>query len=257
MSIHVSNQSQVFAQGSLDNDFQLSSRLNYRPFSALTLKNSFSLSPQSAGSPSQSMAQLEAEYKGQDFTIDLKAMNPSILDASNKFTGILVGSYLQSVTPKLALGLETMWQRQTGDEGPTTMTSYALRYKGNDWIASGQLVPAHGMLQGAYWRRLAKNVEAGLDVNLSLMGTLSGAAGGAGGLGAMGPMMGALKNEGTATIGAKYDFRTSVFRGQIDSTGKVAAVLEKRIAQMVQFTFAGEMDHAKVRFDYEEPRTRI
>ena len=186
------------------------------------------------------MVQLEASYKGQDFTLDMKAMNPSILDASNKFTGILVGSYLQSVTPSLALGLETMWQRQTGEEGPSTITSYAARYKADNWIASAQLVPIQGMLTSAYWRRISKSVEAGIDVNLNLMGTLSGASG-------MGPMMGALKNEGSTTLGAKYDFRTSTFRGQVDSTGKVAAVLEKRIAPMVQFSFAGEMDHVKVR----------
>lgn len=193
------------------------------------------------------MVQLEANYKGQDFSIDLKAMNPSVLDASNKFTGILVGSYLQSITPKLALGLETMWQRTAGDEPPSAMTSYAMRYKSDDWIASGTLMPAHGILQGAYWKRLSKSVEAGLDINMSLAGTLSGAAGSdAAAMGGMGPMMGALKNEGTATLGAKYDFRTSVFRGQVDTTGKVAAVLDKRIAPMIQFTFAGEMDHSKV-----------
>ena len=192
------------------------------------------------------MVQLEANYKGADFSADIKAMNPSILDASNKFTGIFIGSYLQSVTPKLALGLETMWQRQAGDEPPTALTSYAMRYKSDEWIASGTLLPTQGILQGAYWRRLSKTVEAGLDINMSLLGTLSGAAGGAGALGGMGPMAGAPKNEGTATLGAKYDFRSSVFRGQIDTSGKVAAVLEKRIVPMVTFTFAGEMDHSKV-----------
>lgn len=178
------------------------------------------------------MVQLEADYVGADFTANLKAMNPSILSGVPE--GIFVGSYMQALTPRLALGLETMFQRVGADQGPETFTSYAARYKGDDWIASAQLL-AQGSVQATYWRRLAERVEAGLEVNLSFLG-LTGAGG----------MMGmAARNEGIATLGAKYDFRTSVFRGQIDTTGKVSAVLEKRIAQPVQITFAGEMDHAK------------
>lgn len=185
------------------------------------------------------MLHLETDYTGSDFCANFKAMNPSVLDTENKLTGMLVGSYLQAITPRLALGIETMWQRASDEEGPQTMQSYVARYKGNDWIGSAQVV-SQGAVTGSYWRRLSDRVEAGLDINLSLMG-LSAAAAGAGG------MMGGMKNEGSATVGAKYDFRTSTFRGQLDSAGKVSAVLEKRIAPMVQFTFAGEMDHAKVR----------
>ena len=190
------------------------------------------------------MVQLEAQYKGQDFNLDLKAMNPSVLEsASSDVTGIFIASYLQSITPKLAVGLESMWQRQSGEEGPQTITSYALRYKAGPWIASAQLMPAQGVLQTSYWQRVSRQVDVGLDLNLSLMGTLSGAAGGGA---ALGPMMGQLKNEGTATAGVKYDFRQSAFRAQVDSQGKVSALLERRVAPMVQMTFAGEMDHAKV-----------
>ena len=229
-------------QGNVDNEFAINGRLNYRPFSALTIRNSLQLAPASAAGPSQSMLQIETSYKGPDYCLELKAMNPSILEANNKLSGIIIGSYLQSLTPRLALGIETMWQRQTGDEPPQTITSYAARYKAGDWIASGQLMPTQGVLNGAYWRRLSRSVEAGLDINISLLGMLSSAMGGGANLG---PMMGQLKNEGTATMGAKYDFRNSVFRAQIDSTGKVAALLERRITPVVQFTFGGEMDHSK------------
>ena len=230
-------------QANIDSEFSLNGRLNYRPFSALTLRNTLQLSPSSPTQPQGSQVQLEASYKGSDFSVDLKAMNPSVLD-SNSLTGILIGSYLQSVTPKLALGLETMWQRQTGEEGPQTVTNYAARYNAGSWIGSASLLPAQGVLQGSYWRHLNEQVDVGLDLNLSLLGTLSSAAGGGA---ALGSMMGQVKNDGTATMGAKYTFRTgAAFRGQVDSSGKVAAVLEKRLAPMIQFTFAGEMDHAKV-----------
>ncbi|KAB8360942.1 hypothetical protein FH972_024674 [Carpinus fangiana] len=217
----------VFFQGNIDNEFQLSARANYRLSSGLVAKSNISLAP----GGTQSMVQLEADYVGADFTANIKAMNPSIL--SGVAEGIFVGSYMQSLTPRLALGMETMYQRVGADQGPEVVSSYAARYKGDDWIAAGQLL-AQGSVQATYWRRLAERVEAGLEVNLSLLG-LSGGGG----------MMGMARNEGVATMGAKYDFRTSVFRGQIDTTGKVSAVLEKRIAQPVQITFAGEMDHAK------------
>jgi mitochondrial import receptor subunit TOM40 len=51
--------------------------------------------------------------------------------------------------------------------------------------------------------------------------------------------------EATTTIGAKYEFRQSVFRGQIDSQGKVSCLLERRVLPVVSVIFAGEIDHAK------------
>lgn len=178
------------------------------------------------------MVQLETDYTGDDFSANVKAMNPSILEGA--LTGILVGSYLQAVTPRLALGLEAMWQRAAGNEGPQAAVAYAARYRGDDWIASAQLL-AQGGIQTSYWKRLSDRVEAGVDINLQFMGMSGG-----------GGMMGMPENEGTTTLGAKYEFRTAIFRGQVDSKGKVACLLEKRVSPPVQVTFAGELDHAKV-----------
>lgn len=185
------------------------------------------------GGPGQSMVQLEGDYTGADFSINLKAMNPSALEG--RLTGMFVGDYLQSITPSLSLGVEAMFQRPSAEEGPTTFVAYAGRYKGNGWIASGQYL-ANGAVNASYWQRLSDRVEAGVDLNLQFVG-LSGAGG----------MLGQMGNEGVATLGAKYDFRTAIFRGQVDSKGKVSCVLEKTISQPVQVTFAGELDHAKVR----------
>lgn len=159
-------------------------------------------------------------------------MNPSALDGA--LTGIYIGSYLQSITPRLALGLEAVYQRPAANLGPESMLSYAARYKGDDWIASAQFL-TQGGVQGSYWRRLSDKVEAGLDINLQFAGL---------GL-AQGGLMGGGKKEGTATLGTKYDFRQNIFRAQIDSTGKVACLLEKRVVPLVGITFAGELDHVK------------
>lgn len=191
------------------------------------------LKSQAQISPNGSQFQLENDYSGKDFTAQLKAINPSALDGA--LTGIFVGSYLQSVTPRLALGLEAVYNRLSAVHGPESALSYAARYKGDDWIASGQLL-TEGSLSAAYWKRLSEKVEAGVDLNLVL---------GAPGMDA-GMMGGAPQKQGTATFGAKYDFRASSFRAQIDNSGKVACLLDKRVVPSVGITFSGELDHSKV-----------
>lgn len=177
------------------------------------------------------MLSLEQDYTGADFNASIKAMNPSMLDGG--LTGIFVGSYMQSVTPRLALGLEGVWQRAAVDHGPEMAMSYAARYRGEDWVGSAQML-AQGGVQASYWRRLTEKVEAGVDVTLQFAGLNGGMMGGRGG------------KEGVTTLGAKYDFRASSFRAQVDSQGRLGCLLEKRVAPPVQVTFAGEIDHAKV-----------
>lgn len=201
-------------------------RFNYRWTPGWVTKTSVQLQ-----GPGEAMCNIENDITGKDYSASIKAMNPSILEG--KLTGIFVASFLQSVTPRLALGLEAIWQRPLASHGPTAMVSWAGRYKGDDWIGSLQLLQQGG-LQASYWRRLMDRVEAGVDVNLQFAGMGAGA------------MMGGPTKEGLATIGAKYEFRASTFRAQLDSGGRVACLLDKRVAPTVQVTFAGEIDHSKV-----------
>ena len=184
------------------------------------------------------MASIEHEYTGRDFTASLKMLNPSYLDGG--LTGIFIGSYLQSITPKLALGLEGVWQRAAMSQGPDASVSYAARYKAEDWIATAQL-HAQGALNTTYWRRLSDRVSAGVDLTLSLQP-------GPGGL-----MGGSVQKQGLTTVGAKYDFRMSVFRAQVDSTGKLSCLLEKKIAPPVMMTFGADVDYVTVSAFYIRP----
>jgi len=177
------------------------------------------------------MTQLEHEYTGADFTGSLKAINPSVLDGA--LTGVLIGQYLQSVTPKLALGLEAFWQRPSLTQPPNAAVSYYARYKSGDWVATAQM-QAQGGLQTTYWRRLSERVQAGVETTLSV-----GPAGG-------GLMGGPIQKEGITTVGVKYDFRMSTFRAQIDTKGKLTCLLEKRLAAPASMTFAAEVDHTTV-----------
>jgi len=194
-------------------------------------------------SPGGAQVSLEQDYTGDDFTASLKSINPSVLEGG--LTGMFIGSYMQSVTPRLSLGLEGVMQKPGGGQGPEAAISYAARYKGDDWIGSLQLL-TQGGLQGSYWRKLTDKVETGVDVNLQFAG-LSGAN----------AMMGGARKEGTATLGAKYEFSRSIFRAQVDSQGKIGCLLDKVIAPPVRVTFAGEMDHVKVRRDHATVRSRV
>lgn len=220
----------VFCQGSIDNDLSLQGRFNWRWNSALITKSSVQMQPGSE----QAMLQIENDYQGADFSANIKAINPSVLEGG--LTGIFMGDYLQSITPKFALGVSAMWQRAAMTQGPETLVSYAARYKSTDWIASARVLGA-GSIQASYWRQIAEKVEAGVDVSLQFVPAMA----------APGMMAVGGKREGVATLGAKYDFRASTFRAQGDSQGRLACLLEKRVAPAVQVTFAGEIDHMKVR----------
>ena len=189
---------------------------------------------QIAPAPGQAMVSVDNDYSGDDFSASLKSINPSIVEGV--LTGIFVASYLQSLTPKLAVGMEAMWQRAAINAGPETAISYCMKYKGLNWIASAQLAE-QGVLSTSYWKRLTDKVEAGVDLNLQF----------APGLGSGGLMGNGSRKEGSTTIGAKYDFKQSTFRAQVDSTGKLSCLYEKRVLPPVQLVFAGEMDHSKVR----------
>lgn len=215
-------------QGNLGSDGTLSAVYNYRWNQALVTKTNAQVM---AGS-TQGLLQIDNDYTGADFSASLKAFNPSVFEGG--LTGIFVGSYLQSITPGLALGFEAIWQRQGMTARPETALSYCAKYKGDDWIGTAQL-QAQGTFAATYWRKLSERVEAGVDMNLQF--SPSPAA----------MMMGGPSRDGTTSIGAKYDFRASSFRAQVDSTGKVSCLLEKRIAMPISLSFAGEIDQAKVR----------
>ncbi len=99
--------------------------------------------PQLSHTSMQNMVQLEQEYQGLDYSINLKALNPLPTD----LTGIYIGKYLQSVTNNLGLGFETVYQRPAPGLSES-ITSYLLKYSGSkrDWIATAQVQPA-GIIQ--------------------------------------------------------------------------------------------------------------
>jgi len=189
----------------------------------MVTKSSFQIGTQ------QDMSSIEHEYVGSDFTSSLKMLNPSYLEGG--LTGIFILSHLQSITRRLSLGIETVWQRAALNQPPESAMSYAARYKAEDWIATAQL-HAQGALNATYWRRLSEKVQAGVDMTLQVAPSQT--------------MMGGLQKEGITAVGVKYDFRMSTFRAQVDSKGKLGCLLEKRVAPPVMMSFCADVDHVTV-----------
>ncbi|RCK55772.1 Mitochondrial import receptor subunit TOM40 [Candida viswanathii] len=183
-----------FLQGNIDNDFSFSGRINYAFYDSL-----------------------EQDYQANDFSINFKTLNPNFL-AGNEFSGVIVGSILQSLTSKLAVGLETMYSKQPLSP-PDTAVSYVARYNAGDWIASAQL-QAQGALIASFWRKVTDKVEAGLETQVAA--TMKQVADPLMGIG-FEPVI-----EGQTTIGAKYEYRTAVFRGlglQFEAAGNEQLML--------------------------------
>jgi mitochondrial import receptor subunit TOM40 len=166
------------------------------------------------------MIQVEQDYQGTDYNVNLKTINPWPAD----FTGIYVGSYLQSLTKNLALGFETYHSRPTPDDSETA-TSYLAKYTSSDknWIATAQVQP-QGVATATYWQKLSERVEVAADLQV---------------------IANATRRDAIATLGAKYDLRMASFKTQLDSTGKISALLEQRFTPTFSFLVAGEIDHFK------------
>ncbi|KAH9180557.1 eukaryotic porin-domain-containing protein [Lactarius sanguifluus] len=166
------------------------------------------------------MIQLEHDYSGLDYTLNGKVINPSPLDGS----GIYVGSYLQSVTKKLALGIETLYQR--APDQAEVSSSYLAKLTGSDgkWIATAQFpadrcTPSNLLAQaereGGGGGRLAGHCLRPCAVMLSPPSVRS--------------MTCACRRSGLSwTLRAKY-----------------RQLLEQRFAPSFAFTVAGEIDHFK------------
>ena len=166
--------------------------------------------------------QLEHDYTGSDYSLNAKAVNPSPADG----TGIYMGSYIQSITKNLALGVEGILQRPN-PEVADLATAYLAKYTSTDrnWIATAQLQGA-GMFQATYWQKLSEKVDVAAELQV---------------------LAGQGRRDALASLGARYELRMASFRAQLDSTGKVSAYLEQRFAPTFSFLVSGEIDHFKVR----------
>lgn len=195
------------------------------------------------------MLQIEHDFLAPHFSLNLKTVNPGVLD----LTGIHIASLLHSVSPRLSLGFETVVQhpqaniletatsyfaKLTSLPSPTTAAALNASAGVNalpapftpSWTATAQLQHS-GNIQGTYYHRLSDKVEVALDFQTVIQPA---------------SMMGPAKRDALTTLGAKYDFRLATLRAQVDSTWKVGMLLEQRFTPAFAFLVGGEIDHVKV-----------
>ncbi|KAJ3179154.1 translocase of outer mitochondrial membrane [Geranomyces variabilis] len=225
-----------------------------------------------SGQPGQNMVQLEHDHVASDYSLNVKAVNPNPFDkppswaprnpvtgaasTASTATGVYQLAYLQSVTPAVALGTELVYQRMR-PESEESALSFAVRYaptpttpvappanlplgmpspfppvdpKAPAQVFTTVYSPGTGLVHSSYWRRINQRLEVCAEMQLLLTPFSK---------------MGPGRREGLATLGFKLDTIHSTMRGQVDTTGRLSAILEERIAPGIGFQLSGEIDYAK------------
>ncbi|KAI9031294.1 eukaryotic porin-domain-containing protein [Hyaloraphidium curvatum] len=276
----------VFLQGQIDSDATLNARVNYNWFEqppmpqpvedpdnpgqlmppaappAPKRQSTTKFQAQLAPAGGNSMLQVEHDYVGSDFSLNVKVVNPNPIDLppsfskgkpqsgfgkwyNSTFTGIFVASYLQSVTQNLALGGEFLLQKPTPEVEEQTI-SLVARYSGKpsvikelpppppgmpppmpldpSYTFTATYQPAAGILHASYYHRLNQRAELGSEIQA---------------------LIGGGRREAVATVGFKVDTIFATIRGSVDTHGKVQTVMEERMAQGLTLQLTGEMDYSK------------
>ncbi|KAI8425834.1 hypothetical protein MSG28_011599 [Choristoneura fumiferana] len=143
------------------------------------------------------------EYKGSDYTLALAVGKPDFSDKS----AVFVGHYLQSVTKRLSLGAELVYQvaaRMAG--GEIAIASAAGRYTMDDSEVSATLGAAGFHL--CYFKQASEQLQVVAEMDTSFRGM-----------------------ESVGTIGYQVTIPKAelVFRGMVDSNWNIGAVLEKKL----------------------------
>jgi mitochondrial import receptor subunit TOM40 len=201
-------------QGSMDSDWNTNATIKHM----WTPRDSTKLQASLTSTPGHSMLQVEQDRHGSDYSLNGKLVNPNPLEN----TGIFLASYLQSVTRDLSIGSEILVQRPTPDMEETA-TSFVAKYTQSNYIATLQS-QGSGVIQATYFQKISEKVDFGVELTL---------------------LLGGGRRDAVCTVGGKFDFRQATFRGQIDTTGRVSAVLEEKMAPGFSFLVSGDLDHMK------------
>lgn len=168
--------------------------------------------------------QLSSDYKGKDYTASLTLANPDLLSG----TGVGVFHYLQSVTKRLALGAELVYQASPQlPGGQIAALSVAGRYSGPDYSISSTLSNS-GSLHACFYQKCSEDLQVGTEIEANLK-----------------------MQEVVATVGYQVDMPRAgfMFRGAVDSNWTVRAVMEKKLLP-IPFTLSlcGLINHPKNSF---------
>ncbi|CAI5798238.1 mitochondrial import receptor subunit TOM40B isoform X1 [Podarcis raffonei] len=164
--------------------------------------------------------QFDTEYRGDDYTATLTLGNPDLISESI----IVVAHFLQSITSRLVLGGEMVYHRRPGEEG--AIVTLAGKYTALKWIATLNL--GYGGAHASYYHRANDQIQVGVEfeANTRLQDT-------------------------SFAFGYQLTLPQAnmVFRGFLDSSWCVGAVLEKKLPPLpVTLALGAFLNHWKNRF---------
>lgn len=189
--------------GRVMTDGRLNARIKCDLTDNLILKGNAQLTSE----PHMSHAIATFDYKGRDYRAQYQMGNGALFGAS----------YIQSITPHLAMGGEVFWTGQHRKSG----VGYAARYSTDKSVATGQ-VASTGMVALGYVQKVSEKVSLATDF-----------------------MYNYLSGDATSSVGYDYMLRQARLRGKIDSNGCASAFLEERLNLGLMFILSAEIDHKK------------
>jgi mitochondrial import receptor subunit TOM40 len=104
------------------------------------------------GSRDQDVAMAEFDFRGADYTAAVKVQNPDIVNEG----GTWIAQYMQSITKKLALGGELIYQYQMGLQ--QCDLNFAGRYKSDKGVATATLSPLAAAFALSYAHKVNEKV---------------------------------------------------------------------------------------------------
>ncbi|XP_021362582.1 mitochondrial import receptor subunit TOM40 homolog 1-like [Mizuhopecten yessoensis] len=158
-------------------------------------------------------AQGTLDYKGDDYTASLTVGNLDIINNS----GIAITQYLQTVTSRLALGGELVYQYGPQIPGKQfTVLSLAARISGEKWQLTGNYCPTGGAMHACYHHKVSDQLQVAAEVETSI-----------------------ASRESVGTIGYQLEIPSTnvTFKGQLDTNWSVGGTMEKKLMPL-PFTFA-------------------
>lgn len=205
--------------GMIDSKGELQGKLHY------SLTDSFIFKSQMQVAKSEySMLQLEGDYLGADYSINIKTINPNLING----TGIFTAGYLQSITKNLTLGIEGIIQRHASSNSNHSISvDSGIGYIGKyQWGPGTLTIQTQNLMaiQASYFHKVNETVELGSELQCVIAGP---------------------QTEAVASMGCKLEYRQSILRAQLDTLGRVALFLEERLFGRVSLLLSGEIDHIK------------
>ena len=165
--------------------------------------------------PAKDTFQMDAEHHGTDHSLTFRmTKGPQVY-----------ASYLQSITPSLALGGDTLFDFSEGGG----VFSLGGKYTGGDWTGVAMLAQYGQICLVQY----IKHVSPG---RMALVADL---------------VVNPLTLDSQTVLGAEVNMKQSRFVTTVDNGGKISALLESRVVpNAVTLLLSGEVDHAKDEYKF-------